>query len=136
MATIGPVKLGITKKDEINFTVDVKYEITFDSYDQNSNQVYAEVCKLIGDDTGVGDPPSAGGDDTLGFLTPVFFRSTQSNGDATLARHWKKLFRKNDLDEDQGFPGPDEFRAVVTLTPIAPAAVTVESNLVKKRIKT
>ena len=136
MATIGPVKLAIKKKDDNQFVVDVKYDITFDAYDQSSNQPYAEVCKLVGDDTGLGDPPAAGDDDTLGFLTPLFFRETQSNGEATLARHWTKPFRKTELDEDRGpIPNPDEIRAVVTLTPVAPKPATAESNLVKKRIK-
>ena len=134
MATIGPVELSIRmRKNEAH--VDVKYEITFDSYDQSSNQAYAEVCKLVGDDTGTGDPPAAGGDDTLEFLTPLFFRSTRSDGKPTLARHFTKTFRKADLDEDRGpIPNPDEIRAVVTLTPVLPSAVTAESNLVSKRI--
>lgn len=136
MATISPVKLAIKKKDDNQFTVDVKYEITFDSYDQASNQAYAEVCKLMGDDTITGEPPAAGADDTLGFLTPLFFRSTQSNGEATLKRHWTKDFRKAELDEDRSpIPSPDEIRAVVTLTPVPPSTVTAESNVVKKRIK-
>jgi hypothetical protein len=136
MASIGPVKLDIKKQSDTEFLVDVKYEILFDSYDQQSNQPYAEVCRLMGDDTIMGDPPAAGPDDTLGFLTPLFFRSTQANGSPTLERHWSKAFRKADLDEDRTpIPNPDEIKAVVTLTPVAPATVTAESNLVKKRIK-
>jgi hypothetical protein len=134
MATIGPVELSIKMRaDEAH--VDVKYDITFDSYDQHSNQAYAEVCKLVGDDTGTGDSPAAGADDTLGFLTPLFFRSTRSDGSATLGRHFTKTFRKAELDEDRGpIPNPDEIRAVVTLTPVLPSAATRESNLVKKKI--
>lgn len=135
MATIGPIKLTIKKKNANQFVVDVKYEILFDSYDQQSNQPYSEVCRLVGDDTIIGDPPAAGTDDTLGFLTPLFFRSTQADGKAKLARHWTKPFRKAELDEDRGpIPNPDEIKAVVTLTPIAPSVATAESNVVKKRI--
>lgn len=136
MASIGPVKLNIKKQNDNEFLVDVKYEITFDSYDTHSNQPYAEVCKLVGDDTITGDPPAAGADDTLGFLTPLFFRSTQADGKEKLERHWSKTFRKADLDEDRGpIPNPDEIRAVVTLTPVAPSVATAESDVVKKRIK-
>ena len=135
MATIGPVKLAVKKQGDNEFLVDVDYEIIFDSYDQHSNQPYAEVCRLMGDDPIIGDPPAAGADDTLGFLTPLFFRSTQADGNASLARHWSKVFRKADLDEDRSpIPNPDEIRAVITLTPVAPSTVTAESNLVKKRI--
>jgi len=132
MATIGPVELKVRLKNEEAF-VEVAYEIGFDSYDQHSNQAYVEVCRLIGDDTGTGDPP--GPDQTLGFLTPLFVTNTRSDGKATLKRDWKKTFRKTDLDEDRGtVPNPDELRAGVTLTPVQPAAVTAESNLVTKKI--
>jgi len=132
VASIGPVELKVRMKGE-EARVEVTYEITFDSYDQHSDQAYVEVCRLIGDDTGTGDPP--GPDQTLGFLTPLFVTSTRSDGQPTLARDWKKTFRKTDLDEDRGtVPNPDEIRAVVTLTPVQPAAVSRESNLVTKKI--
>lgn len=135
MASIGEVVLKIRNKGKTEAVVEVKYEIAFDSYDQSSNQIYAEVCKLIGDDTIGGDPPAASTDDTLGFLTPLFFRNTQSNEQPTLSRHWKKTFRKAELDEDRGLiPNPDEIRALVTLTPLPPGAASRESNVVKKRI--
>ncbi len=132
MATIGPVELKVRLKGNDAF-VDVSYPITFDSYDQHSNQPYVEVCRLIGDDTATGDPPGA--DHTLGFVTPLFVTETASNGEASLVRAWSKTFRKTDLDEDRGpVPNPDEIRAVVTLTPVQPAAAAAESNLVTKRI--
>jgi hypothetical protein len=132
MASIGEVKLSITDKDP-QAVVDVQYEIRFDSYDQNSNQAYVEVCRIVGDDTGTGDSPDAGDDDTLGFMTPLFFRSTQSNGKSSLKRKFTKTFRKIDLDEDRGqIENPDEIRALVTLTPVVPSAVSKESNLVQK----
>lgn len=93
------------------------------------------MCRLIGDDTILGDTPAAGADDTLGFLTPLFFRNTRSDGQETLSRQWKRTFRIADLDEDRGpIPNPDEIRALVTLTPVPPAAASRESNVVKKRI--
>lgn len=133
MATIGPVQLSIRMRGD-QAVVDVDYEIAFDSYDQGSNQPYVEVCRLIGDDTATGDVP--GPDQVLGFVTPLFVTSTQANGAATLKREWRKTFRKTDLDEDKGaVPDPDEIRALVSLTPVQPAAATRESNMVKKKIE-
>ena len=132
MASIGPVELKVTLKED-DALVSVTYEIAFDSYDQNSNQAYVEVCRLIGDDTGTGDPP--GPDQVLGFVTPLFVTDSASNGKASVQRKWKKTFRKTDLDEDRvAGTNPDEIRALVTLTPVQPAAVSRESNLVTKTI--
>lgn len=134
MATVGNVKLKIDIAGN-QANVDVTYDITFDSYDQKSNQRYVEACRLMGDDTNVGDPPDAGADDPLGFLTPLFFRNTQSDGKPKLSRHFTKTFPKGDLDEDRGnVPNPDEFYAQVTLTPVAPAPATAVSNPVTKQI--
>ncbi len=132
MASIGPVTLKIRLKGA-QAAVEVSYEIAFDSYDQNANQAYVEVCRLIGDDTGTGDPP--GPDQVLGFLTPLFVTSTAANGKPTLKRTWKKTFRKTDLDEDRGtVPNPDEIRAAVSLTPVQPSVATAESNMVALKI--
>ncbi len=137
MATIGPIKLKIEIKGT-EATVDVTYDINFDQHDQQSQQAYREECRLIGDDSKVGDPPAAGGDDTLGFLTPPFFDDTKAGKSARLSRHWTKTIRKGDLDEDRGaFSDADELRATVTLRPVPPAPgkpVHRESNLVKKNI--
>ncbi len=134
MATIGPVKLNIDIQGN-QATVEVAYDITFDSYDQNSNQHYVEVCRLMGDDTNVGDTGEAGADDPLGFVTPIFLRSTASNGQPKLSRRWTKTFPKGDLDEDRGnVPNPDEFFARVTLTPVAPATVSKDSPTISKTV--
>lgn len=136
MATIGDVVLKITNKPGgKEAVVDVRYDVLFDTYDQSSNQTYVEVCRLMGDDTTPDDPPAAGPDDTLGFLTPLFFRHTRSEGVPSLSRRWTRTFHLADLDEDRGpIPNPDEIRALVTLTPILPAATSRESNVVNKRI--
>ena len=134
MATIGPVKLNIDVQGN-QATVDVSYDIIFDSYDQNSNQHYVEVCRFMGDDTNVGDTQEAGPDDVLGFVTPIFLRSTASNGQPKLSRRWTKTFPRGDLDEDRGnVPNPDEFYARVTLTPVAPSTVSKDSNPVTRTI--
>lgn len=134
MAKIGPVVLTVEVVGN-QADVDVSYEISFDSYDQHSNQAYVEVVRLMGDDTNVGDPGSAGADDILGFVTPLFLRSTRSDGQATLARHFTKTYPKGTIDEDRGaVPNPDELYARVTLTPVAPAAATAQSNPVTVEI--
>jgi hypothetical protein len=121
MAKIGPIKLKV----DVNGTtadVDVQYDIVFSATDQRTKQVYEEECRLMGDDTNPNDPPAAGGDDTLGFVSPLFDKVTAGTT-ATLARHLTKSFRTRDLDEDKGqIPNPDEIRAQVTLRPTAPAA--------------
>ena len=137
MAKIGPVTLKLDRKGA-ETTVDVSYEITFDKKDQDAKQAYEEMCRLIGDDTNVGDPKEAGGDDTLGFLTPMFNEDTAAKGKPKLERHLTKTFRTADLDEDRGqIPNPDEFRARVTLTPLPRGSgqpIERESPLVKRKI--
>ncbi len=96
--------------------------------------MYEEECRLIGDDTNPNDPPAAGGDDTLGFASPLFDKVSPGTT-ATLSRHLTKTFRTGDLDEDKGdIPNPDEIRARVMLRPTAPAAgkpVQRQSPIVK-----
>ena len=133
-ASIGPVELRIDL-DDTQATVHVTYDINFSADDVKSNHVYTEVCRLIGDDTDVGDTPAAGSDDTLGFLTPLFNDDTAPTGDSpTVSRHFMKPIRKQVLDEDRAtVPNPDEIRATVTLTPVFPATgepVRAESNMV------
>lgn len=131
MARIGQVTLAVEPAGA-EAKVEVTYEVTFDDFDQHSNQPYVEVCRLVGDDTLAADPADTAPDDTLGFLTPLFFRSTRSDGNPSLSRHFTKTFRMRDLDEDLGTVNdPDEIRAVVTLTPVVPSAVARESNLVE-----
>jgi len=137
MASIGAVKLKIDIKGK-EATLDVTYDIVFDANDQKSNQSYEEECRLIGDDTNVGDPAAAGADDTLWFLTPPFSKHTRSDGNKKLSRHFTKKVPKASLDEDRGaFSDSDELRARVRLTPEPPATgkpVERESNLIRKTI--
>ena len=131
MAKIGPVTLAV-EPSGVEAKVEVAYDITFDDFDQRSNQPYVEVCRLVGDDTLAGDPAEAAPDETIGFLTPLFLRSTRADGNPSLSRRFTKTFRMRDLDEDRGtVPDPDEIRAVVTITPVVPSASARESNLVE-----
>lgn len=122
MARIGPIQLKIDVKGS-KAKVDVAYDILFSATDQKKKQAYEEECRLIGDDVNRNDPPDAGGNETLGFLTPLFNKPVTPGKEATTTRHIKKEFRAGDLDEDRGaIPNPDEIRALVTLRPAAPAS--------------
>ena len=137
MARIGPVKLDVKVKGD-TATVDVTYDILFSKTDVKNNQAYAEECRLIGDDTHRGDPPEAGGDETLEFLTPLFNKDIKPDNTETMARRHKKSFRALDLNEDLGaIPNPDEIRALVTLRPSPPGkgrATRRESPMVKLKM--
>jgi len=137
MAKIGPIKLKIDSKGA-EATLDVTYDVKFDEKDKKSKQSYHEECRIIGDDTNATDGPAAGGDDTLGFLSPLFNKEITSDQDGTVERHFTKTIRRRDLDEDRGdVPNPDEIRALVTLTPTAPEPgppIRRESPVVKRKI--
>lgn len=137
MARIGAIQLTVRIKGE-TASVDVKYDILFSQTDVRNKQAYEEECRLIGDDTHAADPPAAGGDDTLEFLTPLFNKAVKPGKTATVSRHLKKSFRALDLDEDRGdIPNPDEIRALVTLRPAPPATgkpVQRQSPMVKLKM--
>lgn len=149
MATVTGLTLDVeVVNDGANLVADVTaaYRISFSTYDQESEQPYREVCKLIGDDTGI-TPAEDGIDDSIanGQLFPQLlfppinplpgqplivlpFATIASNGQPFIDRVHTKRINLSNLDEDQDpVPNPDEIRAVVTLTPVLPAAVTRES---------
>lgn len=133
MAKLSAVKLKLSTKGAMT-TVDVSYTITFSKKEVTDKVVFKETCRLIGDDTDVGDPASAGADDVLGFLTPMFNKRTAAEG--SLERSWTKKYRNAQLDEDRG-KDVDEIRALVTLIPVPPAAdgaVARQSPIVKRKI--
>jgi len=137
MARISAVQLTVKVKGE-TASVDVKYDILFSQTDLKKKQAYEEECRIIGDDTHAGDPATAGGDDTLEFITPLFAKDIKPGKNATVSRRHKKSFRARDLDEDTGsIPNPDEIRALVTLRPAPPAtgkAVQRQSPMVKLKM--
>jgi hypothetical protein len=137
MATIGPVKLAVKVKGD-TATVDVTYDIKFSATDVKNKQSYEEECRIIGDDTHAADPPAAGGDETLEFVTPLFNKAVKPGKTDTVSRRHKKSFRALDLNEDQGdIPNPDEIRALVTLRPAPPSnrkATQRQSPMVKLKM--
>lgn len=137
MARIGPVKLDLRIKGE-KATLDVTYDILFSQTDIKKKQSYEEECRIIGDDTHRADPPEAGGDDTLEFLSPLFNKPVKPGRTETVSRRHRRTFRALDLNEDQGsIPNPDEVRALVTLRPAPPATgkpVQRQSPMVKLKM--
>jgi hypothetical protein len=132
MASINDVKLRIVP-DVANAEIVVAYTVVWSDSDISSNQPYEESCSLIGDDTGVGDPVTAGGDDDLGVVLSPPGSILSANGEATLSRSFTKTIALATLNEDVKpvATNPDDIRAVVRLTPLFPALVQVESNLVQ-----
>jgi len=137
VAKIGPITLKLDSQKGGQTLVDVSYDIEFDAHDHQAKVAYKEECRLIGDDTNTGDGPSAGPDDTLDFLTPLFNKEIPPPDKASkVPRHFTKTIRTRDLDEDTGsVPNPDEIRAVVTLTPKGGGQpIHRESPMIKRKI--
>jgi hypothetical protein len=126
MAAIGSVTLNIVR-DVANADITVMYSLTGSAFDVASGQPYTEVCRLIGDDTGI-IPPEDNTDDPIlsGVLTPLFSTVVFPNTVA-INRVRTKTIPLANLNEDVG---TDEIRAVVALTPIPASATTRESNQV------
>jgi hypothetical protein len=126
---------------DLQANVTVEYDIPFSKYDQDSNQPYAEVCRLIGKDA----PPEDGTDDSIpgGQLFPVLIfpplplapipfpvpsNTIASDGRTSVHRKFTKTLPLSALNEDAS--GQDEIRAQVTLSPVLPVTVIRESNQV------
>jgi hypothetical protein len=143
MASVNNLTLAIAVVNNgpnLEANIEVEYDIVFSSYDQASNQPYAESCRLVGDDTGI-FPAEDGVDDPIpgGTLFPPInfppFNQVASNGQISVHRTRTRTLPLSNLNEDAApVPNPDELRALVTLTPVAPVAVSRESNQVALNI--
>ena len=124
MASISNLVLDIDI-DVANAEITVDYDISFSSFDVNSNLTYLETCRIVEKDP----PPEDGTDDAVtGMITGFLpFALVASNGVNSLHRTRTRTIPKAQLDRDAGI---DEIRAVVTLTPQLPTAATRESNLI------
>ena len=131
MASIGSVDFKLDL-DKDMARIEVDYDVTFDEGDKGEQ--FTEVCRIVGDDTDVGDPPEAGDDDPLAYLAPLFYRRIRVGQARTVHRKLQVKVPVSMLDEDYGpIPGPDELRALVVITPAPKRPVTRESNLVRKK---
>jgi hypothetical protein len=131
VASLSNITLSIVR-DVANAVITFEYDVNWSTYDQLTNLPYWETWKLIGDDTGQDLDDAGTGDDpvNIGLFT---LSSIASNGQASTHRVKSRTVAFADLDEDDNaLPSiaDDEIRAVVTLTPQLPAAVSRESNLV------
>jgi hypothetical protein len=131
VASLSNITLSIVR-DVANAEITVEYDVSWSTYDQLTNLPYWETWKLIGDDTGQDLDDAAAGDDPVNLgLTSL--SSISSNGQASTHRVKTRTIAFANLDEDSSASASiadDEIRAVVTLTPQLPAAVSRESNLV------
>ena len=127
MASIGAVSLSVVQ-NVANADITVTYTLTGSAFDIASGQPYTEVCRLMGDDTGI-VPAEDNVDDVIpnGLLTPIFNFPIVFTNALPINRTRTKTIAKSDLNEDVGL---DEIRALVTLTPVPVSAVSRESNQV------
>jgi hypothetical protein len=127
MASISAVSLSVVTS-VANADITVTYSLTGSAFDIASGQPYTEVCRLMGDDTGI-VPAEDNVDDVIpnGLMTPIFSFPVVFTNALPINRTRTKTIAKSDLNEDVG---TDEIRALVTLTPLPPVAVSRESNQV------
>src|SRR5882672_10574861 len=102
MASIGAVSLSIVT-NVANADITVSYSLTGSAFDIASGQPYTEVCRLMGDDTGI-VPAEDNVDDVIpnGLLTSIFaplFPVVFTNA-LPINRTRNKTIAKADLDED------------------------------------
>lgn len=136
MATItGPYLTiaGSTTLGRADLTV--LFLVNFDEFDRNTNQPFHAHARIIGDDTGVGDPSSAGPDDVLYEWGLGDFKASMAPFPGA-PMPWSITFSMptSALNEDQvpSSNTSDEIRAVVTIKPLAGSLIgPIESNLVK-----
>jgi len=118
-------------KNVANADITLDYTINWSAFDMNTNLQYSEAWKLIGDDTGQDGDDVPVGDDPIN-LGLMFLGVVSSNGQASTPRSKSKTIAFSNLDEDVGAAAfeDDELRAVVTLTPLLPAVISRESDVV------
>jgi hypothetical protein len=130
MASITNVRLDIDANvlgPNPTADVEITYDITWDDFDQASNQLYQEHWKLIGADRGAGED---GVDDYLTGRGAAEIVRFSSNGQPTTLNR-QIVISGLDLSElDEDATGTDEVRAVVTLTPVGPFSDSEESHRV------
>jgi len=132
MAAISDVSLSITDSGPGTALVEVEFTVSATHHDAEHEQSYREVVQLMGVDSppvigedGI-DDPLAGGLISDGIVT---FSPSEQAFTYTRARNVPDQV----LDEDPGpFIRSDEIRARVTLTPLPPAEVQGESNVVER----
>jgi hypothetical protein len=129
MPTISNLTLTVVK-DVANAEVQGEFDLVWSPFEQTTDLEFDERFSLIEDDTNQDGDNLPIGDDpvSLGLFTPLV--RVSSNGQAVTHRTRSFTIPFSNLDKDIGVNEDDEIRAVVTLTPLLPAATSRESNAV------
>ena len=132
MASISNVLLRIFEGVPVagQALVQVSYTLNATLHDAPHQQAYRELVQLVGDDQGPGEDGQSEliANGTIFDGTVVFTTST-----VAFTQSHERTVPVAILDEDPGpFIRPDEIRARVTLTSLAPASPTRDSNLVRR----
>jgi hypothetical protein len=118
------------EKDIANATLTLSYRITFDDYDKVTNMGWEEGWRYIEDDTGF-DQDLDAPDDQIGFRQKVI-QPLRANGRDYVDRVRTRELAWADLNLDSDtWGGNEEMRGEVTLTPLLPEKVVVESDVVE-----
>jgi hypothetical protein len=131
MATITTTPaLSITQNNNGTSTLTTIFDVAFDAFDKTTNQPYSVRWTVIGDDTNVGDPASAGADDVIaGWIFGGTIQASDQNGHIVRTLNLPTTW----LNEDQApaSNSSDEIRVIVMLYPEPAKAVSLESTLVQ-----
>jgi hypothetical protein len=126
VASINGLTLSMTPGPG-NETITVKYNIVWSTFDVTSKLPYIERVILRGDDTRAGE---VGPDDVVNVISATTL-TPSGNPNVAVPRSHTTTLALADINEDQRAgdtnPNPDEFRALVTLTPRLPVNLEVES---------
>jgi hypothetical protein len=131
MARITRLTLDPITVDVANATVDVHVDVSYSRSDKDANTPYKMVCTLLGHDA-VPEGFEDDVDDVIpnGTLTPVGGQIIRADGLDLQTIDLNTTVARDDLDEDVlSLSNPDEIKAHVQLTPIAPKATEAESNI-------
>ena len=131
MARITSLRLDPIDVDVANATVKVHVGVTYSRSDKDANTPYRMICTLLGH-----DPAAEFGEDAVddvipnGTLTPVGGQIIRADGLDLQTIDFNKTVALDVLNEDfLGSANPDEIKAHVQLTPVAPNATEAESNV-------
>ena len=130
MASVSNIVLTVVR-DVANAEVTIDYDINWSNFDQLTNLPYVDGFRLIEDDTDQDGDNLPIGDDPISLTRFVFVIPISSNGQAITHRTKTTTLPFANLNKDSnGGNDDDEIRAVVTLTPQLPVAISRESNVV------
>jgi hypothetical protein len=131
MARVTTFDLDPINVDVANATLAVHFTVAYSRSDKDANTPYRMICSLLGHDPG-GEFGQDGVDDVIpnGTLTPVGGQVIRADGLDEQQFDLNKTVALEDLNEDVLSGGnPDDIKAHVQLTPIAPNASEAESNI-------